>query len=99
MAHTKGKCERCNGLGRMTAKEPAKPCNNSDVITCICGECGGTGLTKIAYARLIAAAPELLEALRLLLEDVEYAQPQIVSGLIGNRQIRKAKDAIAKAQK
>jgi hypothetical protein len=32
-----------------------------------------------------------------LLDDVEYAQPQIEGGLIGNRQIRKAREAIAKA--
>lgn len=50
-----------------------------------------------ANARLIAAAPELLEALINLVEDVEFAQPQIESGLIGNRQIKKARLAIEKA--
>jgi hypothetical protein len=50
-----------------------------------------------ANARLLAAAPDLLKALIDLLEDVEFAQPKIESGLIGNRQIRHAREAIAKA--
>jgi len=45
-------------------------------------------------ARIIAAAPELLAALEALLSDVEFAQPQIETGLIGNRQIRKAREVI-----
>ena len=49
-------------------------------------------------ARLIAAAPELLDALIQLVEDVEFAQPKIELGLIGNRQIRAARIAIAKAE-
>jgi hypothetical protein len=48
-------------------------------------------------ARLIASAPELLEALIALLGDVEFAQPKIEAGLIGNRQIKKARAAITKA--
>ena len=49
-------------------------------------------------ARLLACAPLLLEALVNLLEDVEFAQPQIKGGLIGNRQIKKARAAIAEAK-
>jgi len=49
---------------------------------------------KAKNARLIAAAPELLKVLVTLLEDVEFAQPQIEAGLIGNRQIRKARELI-----
>ncbi|HET6725859.1 MAG TPA: hypothetical protein VFH85_07635 [Gammaproteobacteria bacterium] len=33
--------------------------------------CQSGGMVKIQYARLIAAAPELLEALRACAEDVE----------------------------
>jgi hypothetical protein len=36
-------------------------------------------------------SPEFLKVLTNLLEDVEYAQPQIKPGLIGNIQIRKAR--------
>jgi hypothetical protein len=45
-------------------------------------------------ADLIACAPELLFALKNLLEDVEYAQPKIKPGLIGNIQIRKAREIV-----
>lgn len=48
-------------------------------------------------AYLIAAAPELLEALQNLLDDVEYSQKDIPAGAIGQRQIRAAKAAIQKA--
>ena len=52
---------------------------------------------SVEHANLIACAPELLFALEQLLSDVEYAQPQIKPGLIGNIQIRKAREAIEKA--
>lgn len=48
-------------------------------------------------ARLIAAAPELLEALKNILADVEYSEKEIPAGAIGQRQIRAAKAAIQKA--
>lgn len=53
---------------------------------------------KAENTPLVASAPELLFALEQLLEDVEYAQPHIKPGLIGNVQIRKAREAIAKAK-
>jgi hypothetical protein len=53
---------------------------------------------KAENTALVAAAPELLFALEQLLDDVEYAQPKIKPGLIGNVQIRKAREAISKAK-
>jgi hypothetical protein len=50
-----------------------------------------------ANQQLIAAAPELLEALQNLLDDIEYSQKDIPAGAIGQRQIRAARAAIQKA--
>lgn len=46
-------------------------------------------------AQKIAALPELVEALRNLLDDVEYARQYIEPGLIGARQVRAARAALA----
>ena len=51
-----------------------------------------------ANARLIAAAPELLEALEALLADIEHSAKDIPIGCIGLRQLRAASAAIAKAE-
>ena len=48
-------------------------------------------------AQLLAAAPELLEALQKLIDDIEYSKDVIPMGAIGNRQIKSAKEAIQKA--
>jgi len=48
-------------------------------------------------AQLLAAAPELLEALQKLIDDIEYSKEVLPMGAIGNRQINFAKAAIQKA--
>ena len=52
---------------------------------------GGYGPQQEANARLIAAAPELLEALTDCVEHMHWTQPQ------GEAALKKAKAAIAKA--
>ena len=65
-------------------------------------EGGSEDREVIANAEFICRAvnnfDNLLSALEKLLEDVEFAQPQIEPGLIGNLQIRKAREALAKAK-
>jgi len=51
-----------------------------------------------ANARLIAAAPELLEALINLVADIEYNLAEIPVGLIGLKQLMKANEVIQKAK-
>jgi hypothetical protein len=50
-----------------------------------------------ANARLISAAPDLLKTLQMLLSDIEFSKDIIPMGAIGERQIRKAQEAINKA--
>jgi len=50
-----------------------------------------------ANAKLIAAAPDLLKTLQMLLSDIEFSKDAIPMGAIGQRQIRKAQEAINKA--
>jgi len=51
-----------------------------------------------ANARLIAAAPDLLYALREILADIDYAGARLPLGTIGTLRIRLAIAAIAKAE-
>lgn len=51
-----------------------------------------------ANARLIAAAPDLLDALRLLLDGLETYAPEFMHGLPKADYIRAARAAIAKAE-
>jgi len=50
-----------------------------------------------ANAKLISAAPDLLKALHNLMEDINYNIKDIPFGVIGQRQINAAKEAINKA--
>ena len=50
-----------------------------------------------ANAKLIAAAPDLLKALQMLLSDIEFSKDVMPMGAIGQRQIRNAQEAINKA--
>ncbi len=51
-----------------------------------------------ANARLIAAAPDLLDALRLLLDGLQTYAPEFMHGLPKADYIRAARAAIAKAE-
>jgi hypothetical protein len=57
----------------------------------------GNGLQALADARLIAAAPELLEALRILTEHAQERYPHFESDR-GFADIERAQAAIAKAE-
>lgn len=82
-----------DGGAEYLCTSPVPGTDEGDLHTTIVRLDGEPELTKPVYA----AAPELLKALIDLVEDVEFAQPQIKPGLIGNRQIKKARAAIQKA--
>ncbi len=64
-----------------------------------CGVHGHTNEEMWANARLIAAAPDLLEALKMLKEDYYNLAARVsIDGITGNLSVEMARAAIAKAE-
>ena len=100
MKHTQGpwhttEPNAINGK-RFICTEPADGVFYTIAITM--GDAAWSHIDDAANARLIAAAPELLEALRLALDCLDVYAPDYMHGMPKNHYINAARAAIAKAE-